>query len=630
MPKQKCIIEDVQKYFNNTGSKLISCINSKQIKFICKCGKHTTKRLISIVKYPYCQTCSHKLGAKRLTTQQFIEKSIEIHGPFYDYTKVNYINSNQEVEIGCPKHGTFFQKPICHTIGHGCPECGKEKTRKSQIKSDDWETTEKIINEAIKICNGEFPTQTLIKKYDLWDANRVIKKLGGWPEARKKFGHGPAQKPKGYWKDPDNVVKELNEHFPKMMAAKIIPTSQMLRNVGIESQITNHHGSIGQIAKKLGCEISTRWITRDGDIVLSYGELLLDEYMYSREITHIANIIVKNGPYFCDQFLPLINGYIELWGYPQRKHRVLDAYNKKRGKKEEFYKKQKLNLISIEGRSLQRGRIEEVEEYLDTLFSELGFDITKKHEFNFNVLHKCSGYHINEQLVIDKIQKEWDMQGAFPTQRTNTTPGLNDLVQQFGGWPYFREKMGAEQWKPEHKWSLDEIFKQLKNICITLGRFPKSSEVPNDLLTAIYNCHYIERHDLNWYRDNLGYSIERKSIGYWANDDNIESEILILIKEYGKFPTNTFLRSIDRSDLASAIQKRKNGFDYWRNKLNHPVVRPIKWNESTIEANINEIIKQYNQFPTNNFLRSINRNDLAGAVSKNGGYPYFRNKMDKT
>ena len=63
--------------------------------------------------------------SKKLTTEQFIEKSIQIYGNKYDYSKVNYINSYTKVCIICPEHGEFWQLSGSHLRGCGCTECGK-------------------------------------------------------------------------------------------------------------------------------------------------------------------------------------------------------------------------------------------------------------------------------------------------------------------------------------------------------------------------------------------------------------------------------------------------------------------------------------------------------------------------
>ena len=60
---------------------------------------------------------------KKLTTKEFIEKAREIHGDKYDYSKVNYKNSQEKIIIICPIHGKFEQKPNNHLNGKGCKKC---------------------------------------------------------------------------------------------------------------------------------------------------------------------------------------------------------------------------------------------------------------------------------------------------------------------------------------------------------------------------------------------------------------------------------------------------------------------------------------------------------------------------
>ena len=69
-----------------------------------------------------CPLC---YGNVKKTTDDFKKDAIEIHGDRYDYSKVNYINTNYPVTIICQKHGEFTQEPEKHLIRkHGCPLCG--------------------------------------------------------------------------------------------------------------------------------------------------------------------------------------------------------------------------------------------------------------------------------------------------------------------------------------------------------------------------------------------------------------------------------------------------------------------------------------------------------------------------
>jgi len=76
-----------------------------------------------------CQKCSiEKRNLNNTyTTEIFIKKSEELYGKRFDYSKVCYKHNKIEVEIICPKHGSFFQKPKDHLYGKtSCASCGKE------------------------------------------------------------------------------------------------------------------------------------------------------------------------------------------------------------------------------------------------------------------------------------------------------------------------------------------------------------------------------------------------------------------------------------------------------------------------------------------------------------------------
>lgn len=52
-----------------------------------------------------------------------------IHKNFYNYDKSIYINFLKTIEIICPIHGSFFQKPGDHMHGQGCKKCSIEKLK---------------------------------------------------------------------------------------------------------------------------------------------------------------------------------------------------------------------------------------------------------------------------------------------------------------------------------------------------------------------------------------------------------------------------------------------------------------------------------------------------------------------
>lgn len=85
------------------------------------------------------------------TTEDFIEKAISIHGNKYDYSLVNYLSCKEKVQIICPKHGLFYQKPDTHFHSKGCFKCGRESCGKSTVNDTDY-----FIIKASAIHDGKY------------------------------------------------------------------------------------------------------------------------------------------------------------------------------------------------------------------------------------------------------------------------------------------------------------------------------------------------------------------------------------------------------------------------------------------------------------------------------------------
>ena len=70
------------------------------------------------------------MSKKLLTKTIFIERSNKIHMNRYDYSLVNYVHSKTNVIIICKVHGEFKQSPSKHMLGQGCKYCngGFKKT----------------------------------------------------------------------------------------------------------------------------------------------------------------------------------------------------------------------------------------------------------------------------------------------------------------------------------------------------------------------------------------------------------------------------------------------------------------------------------------------------------------------
>jgi very-short-patch-repair endonuclease len=90
-------------------------------------------------------------STKKLTNEEFILKSQNIHGDKYNYSKVTYSGNKIKVIITCIKHGDFLQKPNDHLSGYGCRKCQYEK-----ISKENKFTNEIFIEKAKKIHNNSY------------------------------------------------------------------------------------------------------------------------------------------------------------------------------------------------------------------------------------------------------------------------------------------------------------------------------------------------------------------------------------------------------------------------------------------------------------------------------------------
>ncbi len=100
--------------------------NKKPVTIICPIhGEFDQRPDAHIYRGLGCKKCGILVRAdkRRLTIEEFVERSRKVHGNKYVYSKVNYIDSTTDVIITCPEHGDFPQNPRNHLYGAGCPRC---------------------------------------------------------------------------------------------------------------------------------------------------------------------------------------------------------------------------------------------------------------------------------------------------------------------------------------------------------------------------------------------------------------------------------------------------------------------------------------------------------------------------
>lgn len=137
-----------------------------------------------------CLSCSGRSTTKKLTTNEFIKRSKEIHGNKYDYSKVDYKNNKTKVTIVCPIHGEFNQKASIHLSGKGCIKCGGS----AKLTTDEFINRAEVVHgdiykyDKVVYKNGRTPVEIFCKIHGYFNQVPKLHLLGsGCPKCNSGF-----------------------------------------------------------------------------------------------------------------------------------------------------------------------------------------------------------------------------------------------------------------------------------------------------------------------------------------------------------------------------------------------------------------------------------------------------------
>jgi len=279
-----------------------------------------------------CPKCG---GSAKLSTDDFVKKSIKIHGNKYDYSKVKYKNSISKVIIICKEHGEFDQNPNKHLSGRGCPYCAGNKIpdysfiiKKSSETHNNKYRYAGINGSALNIIcqnHGEFK-----QKYHLHIKGHGCPKCGI-----------DTIKNKSRMSLNDFVNKSKKIHGNKYDYSKALYQNS-------KSKITiicKEHGEFKQSASDHMCGHGCmKCSILDSDPILE-----IQEFLKSNNIKYILNDRKSIPPYEIDILVPSKNLGIEFHGLHWHSYNYLETINQKmkHHNKASLANKNNINLIQI-------------------------------------------------------------------------------------------------------------------------------------------------------------------------------------------------------------------------------------------------------------------------------------------
>ena len=107
--------------------------------------------------------------------EKFIKEASIKHNNKYDYSKVEYINSQTKVCIICPIHGEFWQAPHYHLAGRGCPKCGRKiVTTETYIEFAKEKYGNKYDYSKVNYVNRKTPITIICKEHGEFQISPIV------------------------------------------------------------------------------------------------------------------------------------------------------------------------------------------------------------------------------------------------------------------------------------------------------------------------------------------------------------------------------------------------------------------------------------------------------------------------
>lgn len=242
-----------------------------------------------------------------ITREQYEQRAKQIHGDKYDYSRITILDGRTKIELVCPHHGSFFQRPDSHLAGNNCRKCKAEE-------------------DSVKFTISQ---EEILKRFkdlhqDKFDYSSVVYKAYNSKVEIKCQTHGP------FWQTPNNHLKghgcPVCRHINQALAITLTQEEAIAQLVALHGDrysyknavyVSQHdkleiicpeHGSFwqtpGNHLKGQGCPSCSR----------SKGEKFIETILTRLNIDFIPEYMIKGYRFRYDFYLPKLNVFIEFHG----------------------------------------------------------------------------------------------------------------------------------------------------------------------------------------------------------------------------------------------------------------------------------------------------------------------------
>jgi superfamily II DNA or RNA helicase len=447
-------------------------------------------------------------------------------------------------------------------------------------KSESW-TESEIMEELSSVAKKlkKFPSSKDLLKLKKFDLSVAVSRNGGYPYFALKLGYPLKEKPKGFWKNPENVKSELQRVYD---AKGYIPSGRGLEDMGL-STLAGSISKLGvykEVVRGFGFPYEDKqtepgtWSDKEKfkkELALVCGKegvLPQTQFLRDKKRNDLITVIKKEyGSFFkASQSLGLSYAGRKPPGY----------YGELANIKKEirpYCKGENLDILPSHTDLVNAGR-KDLTSVISKNFKS-NKDATEKLGFVYDG-RKPEGYWDKFSTLKNELNDlfdEYPELKKMPTQEFLSKIGradLNGAIARHGGIHKVAEKLKlkTEQSKRGKFEQITNVIKELKKVIkdTQFNKNKKIKTIPNSsflrdngyssLSTAIMTKHG----GFEKVANIIGFIYEGpKPQGYWQKWENVQNELLKIVKDPEKFPTQSELEKLDKKDLLGAIKSNWGG-----------------------------------------------------------------------
>jgi len=250
---------------------------------------------------------------KKITYDEFINRSKDKHGDKFNYDEVEYVNQYTPVKIKCPIHGYFEQIPKSHMNGYDCRKCSQLKIadKIKGVKKINRLDDKTIIDRLENMYDYDYSNCKITGSRDSAIISDILCPIHGF--FSKRLNNHMRQNQGCNLCGKNNLSKDIFIERSNIIHQNKYDYSKFnyINNREASIIICPEHGEFNQRPEKhligQGCPVCYRNI-------LSKGEKFIRNYLISKKIKFDEQKVIPGTKLKMDFFLPSLNMCIEYDG----------------------------------------------------------------------------------------------------------------------------------------------------------------------------------------------------------------------------------------------------------------------------------------------------------------------------